>query len=75
MALFLFILINDLKVNVSKLEPNAAIELYNAYGAMVGSYRLTNLTQEISMKGLAAGIYFIKVKNGNSLLTQKIMKL
>ncbi|MFC0772142.1 LamG-like jellyroll fold domain-containing protein [Terrimonas alba] len=67
--------ISNLKVNVSKLEPNAAIELYNAYGAMVGSYRLTNLTQEISMKGFAAGVYFIKVKNGNSLVTQKIMKL
>ena len=67
--------ISNLKINVSKLEPNAVIEIYNAYGAMVGSYRLTNLTQEISMKGLAAGVYFIKVKNGNSLLTQKIMKL
>lgn len=66
--------VSSFKVQVSKVEVNATIQLINAYGAVVGSFRLTNTAQEISMKGMAAGIYFIKVKNGQQLFTQKIIK-
>lgn len=68
-------LVNSFKINVNKLQPNATIQLYNEYGVLVASYSLTKLSQEISLKGMASGVYFVNVKNGDSFLTQKMIKL
>jgi autotransporter-associated beta strand protein len=67
--------ISSFRVRVNKLEANATLQLLNAYSALVGSHRLTSTTQEISMRGMTPGIYFIKVKNGSEIFTQKIIKL
>ncbi|MCU7550226.1 RICIN domain-containing protein [Chitinophagaceae bacterium LB-8] len=61
-------------IKVSKLEAGATVQLYHANGAMVLSQRLTNATQAISLKGLAAGIYYVQVRNGNQQMYQKIIK-
>jgi hypothetical protein len=61
-------------INVSKLEAGATVQLYHANGAMVLSQRLTNATQAISLKGLAAGMYYVQVRNGNQQMSQKIIK-
>jgi hypothetical protein len=63
-----------LNIKLSKLEAGATIQLYHANGAMVLSQRLTNATQAISLKGLAAGMYYVQVRNGNQQMSQKIIK-
>jgi fibronectin type 3 domain-containing protein/regulation of enolase protein 1 (concanavalin A-like superfamily) len=62
-------------IKLSKLEAGATLQLYHANGAMVLSQRLTNATQAISLKGLAAGMYYVQVRNGNQQISQKIIKL
>ena len=61
-------------IKLGKLEAGATVQLFNANGALVLSQRLTNNTQRISLKGLAAGLYYVQVRNGVQLVNKKIMK-
>jgi hypothetical protein len=63
-----------LHIKVSKLEAGATVHLYNANGAMIMNQRLTNTTQSISLRGLAAGLYYVQVKNGKYMSTEKVIK-
>jgi hypothetical protein len=51
------------------------LRLYNILGKQVLSTVLSNNinTQRVSTKGLAAGVYIIKLESGNNLLTKKLI--
>ncbi|MCU7552868.1 chondroitinase family polysaccharide lyase [Chitinophagaceae bacterium LB-8] len=67
--------VNDiLTISLSKLETGAIIQLYNANGVLLVSQRLTKMTQTVSMKGLVPGIYYVQVKNGNEITSEKVLK-
>ncbi len=53
------------------------ISLYNSYGSLVKTYsNITGQTQSISMESLPDGIYFIRVKTGNSVIgSYKFLKI
>ena len=63
-----------LTITLSQLQSGATIQLYNSNGALVLSERLINPTKNLSVKNLPAGVYYMKVKNGRSILTKKIVK-
>jgi hypothetical protein len=65
---------NQLNININRVEANASIQVYNASGILVVNQRLTNINQAISVKGLAAGVYYIHVKNGGQQTTHKFIK-
>ena len=52
-----------------------SLRLYNILGKQVVSTVLSNNTntQRVSTKGLAAGVYIIKLESGNKLLTKKLI--
>jgi fibronectin type 3 domain-containing protein len=64
------------KVNIRlQLGDNAALlKVYNSTGVIVITRNLTNNTSTISLSGLPAGMYFIRVANGKDLITKKIVK-
>lgn len=64
---------NILKVRLNKVEEGATIQLYNQVGVLVHSVKLINTTQNVSIKGLAAGMYLVRVRNGNYVTTRKIL--
>ncbi len=49
------------------------IELYNELGALIQSKTTSNNLEHLSMDGLVNGLYFIRVKNGSSSLTKKLI--
>ena len=59
---------------MGKVEPNATGILYNAMGQRVISARISNNRQQISVKGLAAGTYFLVVINGKETSKRIIVK-
>jgi hypothetical protein len=61
-------------IKISKLEAGATVQLFNANGATVLNQRLTNASQAISLKGLTTGLYYVQVRNGAQLTTEKIVK-
>jgi hypothetical protein len=61
-------------IKLGKLETGATVQLYNANGALILRQSLTNNTQNISLRGLAAGLYYVQVRNGAQLVNKKIMK-
>ncbi|MGX5854250.1 polysaccharide lyase family 8 super-sandwich domain-containing protein [Dyadobacter jiangsuensis] len=61
-------------VTMPKLEANAAITLYNARGEVVRTARFVSAKQEVSLKGLAAGVYLVNIRNGKQIIVRKIIK-
>jgi len=50
------------------------IEIFDVYGRTVGAYPCGRPEATINIAHLPAGIYFVKVKNENSEITQKVIK-
>lgn len=65
---------DKLHIAVPKLEANATILVYNARGEIVRSFRFAADKQEVSLKGLTPGVYFVNVRNGNQTVVKKIVK-
>jgi hypothetical protein len=65
---------DQLTIRVGRLNNGAGIKLYNSKGALIVSKNLTTTTSTISLKGLAAGMYYVQVKNGEQITIQKIVK-
>jgi hypothetical protein len=65
---------DNLNIRIDKLEAGALVQLYNSTGVLVMNQRLTNNTQTISLKALAAGVYYVQVKNGAQITTEKVVK-
>ena len=65
---------DNLTIRLGRLNKGAGAQLYNSNGALIVSKKLTNTTSNISLKGLAAGVYYVQVKNEAQLTIQKIVK-
>lgn len=65
---------DNLYIKVDKQGSDAMIQVYNALGDRVRSVRLITGKQEVSLKGLAAGIYFVNIQNGGQIVRKKIVK-
>ncbi len=66
---------NELIINTGKLIIKS-VEIYNVMGEKVFSKRLTpySLPQTaIAISGLKEGIYFVKVKSAENLMTKKLL--
>lgn len=63
-----------LYINIGKLEKQATLEILGINGQLLRAQTLTRPVQEISLKSLANGIYYIKVRNGINVTTKKIIK-
>ena len=66
--------VHTLNIRVRKLEAGATVTLFNGNGSMIRTYTLNNLNQTVSLKGIAAGVYYVEVKNGDVITTKKIIK-
>jgi hypothetical protein len=53
---------------------NTKIEIYNELGALCKSLNL-NLEGKVDIKDLAVGVYFMKIKLDNELITKKFIKI
>jgi hypothetical protein len=62
-----------LKVRVNEVEEGATVQLFNQVGVLVRSAKLVNTTQDISVKGLATGMYLVMVRNGDLVTTRKVL--
>jgi autotransporter-associated beta strand protein len=64
----------NISIWLGRLQQGATFVVYDANGKMVLSDRITNNTKTISVKSLAAGVYYVQIINGKSITTQKIIK-
>jgi autotransporter-associated beta strand protein len=64
----------NINIKLSRLQQWAMFIVYDATGKIVLSDRMTNNTKTISVKSLAAGVYYVQIRNGKSVTTQKIVK-
>ncbi len=64
-----------LYISVTTPDANAIMQIYNSLGMLVRTTKLTTTSQGVSLNGLAAGMYFVHVKNGTELIKKKIVKL
>lgn len=67
---------NFIKVQLSSDNRSAStIEIINVNGTSVKKERITGTTTSVNLNGLAAGVYYIQVKNGDNVYRQKVVKL
>jgi len=64
-----------LTIRLGPLNTGAVMQLYNANGVLVKTERLVNSTTTLSVRSLAAGMYYISIKNGSATFMHKIVKL
>lgn len=60
-------------VYVNNLDPNATIQIFSSNGRLIRAIRLTSVAQRISVKDLHRGIYYVVVKNGRQVTTEKVI--
>jgi fibronectin type 3 domain-containing protein len=65
---------NLLTIQVGALNTGAVLQVYNASGVLVKTARLTTSTSLLSVSTLPAGVYYIKIKNGENAAIRKIVK-
>jgi hypothetical protein len=61
-------------IKAGELQSGATVVVYNANGKIVLSDRMINNTKTIAVKSLASGVYYVQVRNGKKITTQKIVK-
>jgi uncharacterized repeat protein (TIGR02543 family) len=65
---------DKLTIGLTTLNKGATLQLFNSLGAIIISKNLTNSTTTISLKALPSGVYYVKVRNGQRSITDKIVK-
>lgn len=62
-----------LKIDIKNTTGKSEIEIFNSLGQSVFKNTASNET-EINISTFASGIYFVKIQNGQNILTKKIVK-
>jgi hypothetical protein len=62
-------------IRLGTLNTGALMQLYNANGILVKTVRLVNNTTTLSVQTLPAGVYYLSVKNGETAIIHKMVKL
>jgi hypothetical protein len=66
---------NEFQINISSsIDKNAQMTLFDINGRQVKSFNLSNQLQTISIEDLSIGMYLVKVRNGDSQSTIKLLK-
>lgn len=64
----------ELYITLDQPTNNAQLKVYNQLGQVVKSNRLQGNNIKVDTNDLAAGVYFVQVINGNSILSDKFLK-
>jgi hypothetical protein len=64
----------SLNIRIGKVEQGAQVQVYTLKGELLLKKRITGVNQTISLQGLAAGIYNVEVRDGNTVTTKLIVK-
>jgi hypothetical protein len=64
----------NLNVEMPAFTGDVTFQLYDANGKLVISKKLTSFNSHVSLKGIAAGVYYIQIKNASKTTTGKIIK-
>jgi len=65
----------QLNVRVSGLEVGSVIKMYDQNGMLIKTLLVTGKFEDVPVRGLAAGLYYLQIKTGEVLITKKIVKL
>lgn len=62
-----------INLNWEESEKVVDLEIYNQLGAMVYSKRNHNLFETVSLSNVAKGVYFVRIRAGEKIATQKLI--
>jgi hypothetical protein len=64
-----------LHVQLNGFEAGSVVKMYNQKGMLVKTVRMAGTSEVISVRGLAAGLYYVQIQNRGVLITKKLVKL
>jgi hypothetical protein len=65
---------DNLVIRLSAVHNGAYCQVYNAEGILVAAAAIKNTVQQLPVKHLAAGVYQVVIRNGNDIMSRKIIK-
>ena len=66
---------NHLNIQFASLpQSNAKIQIYDCEGKLVQSSVLSNKNTQLRLNQIPSNLYFLKIQNGQSILSKKILK-
>jgi hypothetical protein len=66
--------INTLSISLGKIEKEATVQVYTANGALIFTQTLFSEVNTLSAQTWVAGIYYVKIKNGDTFTIKKVLK-
>jgi len=61
-------------VSLDKVNTDSRVIVYTVVGTVIVNQKITNNNTVINLEAYDKGIYFVKITNGNSFITQRIVK-
>jgi hypothetical protein len=61
-------------IQIGKVADNAVVQVFNTNGTIVHTQRLTNVVNTVEVSNWVQGVYFVKIKNGDTVTTEKVIK-
>jgi hypothetical protein len=61
-------------ISLTKVFNGAMAELYNTIGTLMSSYALREHITTLSVESLAPGVYYLRISNGNEIITKKLIR-
>ncbi|WP_177189452.1 cellulose binding domain-containing protein [Chitinophaga sp. YR573] len=61
-------------IQIDKVADNAVVHVFNNNGVIVHTQRLTNAINTVDVKNWVQGVYYVKIKNGDAVTTEKVIK-
>jgi autotransporter-associated beta strand protein len=65
---------DQLIVSVGKLDTKAVLEIWSMNGQLLRAQAIKNAVETISLKGLLAGVYYVRVRNGAAVIAKRVVK-
>lgn len=65
---------NQLTIQVSNLNPNTTLELFQSDGRKVKEQKVVSQITTIDLSSFDAGVYFVKLSNNSEIITQRFVK-
>jgi hypothetical protein len=62
------------EITLQKLTPGTLISIYKAAGEKVWNGIFSNETMQIDLRNFSAGLYLIRLQNGDQVYTDKFLK-
>lgn len=66
--------VNTLSISIGNIAKEAVAQIFTANGVLIYTQSLVNKVSTLSVQRWTPGVYYVKIKNGNTITIKKVVK-